>query len=210
MTEVLLRKIKTIKNNTDYRLGDVIFHQGFKWDISMRQILNNSIYDDTILKKYLKLNGTKQCDIQLLYRICNQLKHNYIIPDKYTLVIHVRAGDVCVHSWFLKKDYDKLIKKFVDNHENDIKRIVFVIAFSYGEYTERNLWLYTDEKQQQNIQQFGNVLESCINTYPHIVFDIYSNINIDNDLIFCVFSKYFISDEGGFSHLINRLRKYIP
>ena len=204
---MLLSKIVTVKDNCDYRLGDVIFKKGFKWEESLENVLNNPIYNNTILKKYLEIVQKQQFKIDILYEICETYKYIYEIPNEKTLVIHVRAGDVCVHKWFMTKNYIDLIKKYVDK-DNSVENIVFVITFSYGEYKERNLWLYSEEKQKQNINTFTNILNACIKEFPNLIFDIYSNENIDKDLIYCIFSTHFIGDVGGFSDLINILRLY--
>lgn len=205
--DTLLKRIVILKNHTDYRIGDLVFHKGNRWKKSLNNVLNNPIYDDTILKRYLKIIGENNYNLHTLYTICNEFKNVYVTPDDFTLVIHVRAGDVCVLPWFMKKQYVYLIEQYLKQSGNSINKVVFVITYSYCEYFEKNLWLYTEEKQNKNVNTFKTILETCINTYPNINFDVYSNKHIDTDLIYCVYAKYFVPDEGGFSNIIMRLRE---
>ena len=203
----LMNKIITLKKNSDYRIGDVILHRGLRWKKTINDVLSKSIYEGTILREYLEKVGTNAPDLDLLFTICEQHKTKYIVPDETTLVIHIRAGDVCVHEWFFKKDYVTIIDRQISKSLNEIQKITFVICFSYCEYTEKGWWVYTENKQQLNIQKLTIILQKCIDAFPNISFDVYSNHNTDKDLIFCVFAKRFVCDEGGFSQIMNMLRE---
>ena len=181
--------IKTIKSNPDYRLGDILLKRGYKWQDSMEKVLNNIKYRDTILYRHLKGD-----DLKDLIK-----KSNHSKPEPDELVIHIRAGDVVDSDWFLKKNYKQVISRF--------DKISFVICYQYGDYVERGLWLYTNEKQQKNEDMFYEMLRDVVGTFPYKKFKIVSNENVDKDLVYMASSLNFIKDEGGFSDIIHHIVK---
>ena len=62
--------------------------------------------------------------------------------------------------------------------------------------------LFTIFKTVRNQEQKVSIF--CL---LNLKLNIYSNYNIDLDMRYCVFSKYFISDDGGFSKLLLTLQK---
>lgn len=203
--DVLMNKIKVLKTNEDYRYGDTIFHRGFIWERSIDNILLKDDYKNTILKTYFEIIKKERYNLEILNSIIREQSSKFIIPDSDTLVIHVRAGDVCVHDWFMSKDYVAIIKSYIGS-KLKIRQVSFVIAFNYGNFTEKNLWVYDDEKQKRNILGFKKVLTQCIYMFPNMKFDVISNDNIDADFIYMIYAKYFVPDQGGFSYLIQRCR----
>ena len=51
--KTLLQKVKILKENSDYRVADIIFHKGYRWTHSKDKVLNDPKYNDTILKNHL-------------------------------------------------------------------------------------------------------------------------------------------------------------
>ena len=51
----LVRKIKTITGNSDYRVRDVVDKKGHGWEHSAQQVKCNPKYRGTILETYVKL-----------------------------------------------------------------------------------------------------------------------------------------------------------
>ena len=124
----------------------------------------------------------------------------YILPVNNELVIHLRLGDVVNHDNFLKKNYKKIIESYVEKY--NISKVTFCTAYHYGNYTEKNMWIYDDDKHQKNIlkltEKLNNVME-----IPNIYVNFISSNNPDNDFIYMVNAKYFVEDFGGFSKLIS-------
>ena len=203
---ILIDKIELLKYNSHYRFGDVIFQSGFYWKTSISYILKNDEFKSTILREYVEKYKHK-CDFQLLLKIIdNKIKEKkYILPQKNELVIHLRLGDVIVHDWFLKKNYREIILDNIKKY--NISKVTFCTAFHYGNYTERNLWIYNDEKHQQNKIKLTEKLNSLLDI-PNIYIDLKSSKNPDFDLMYMVKSYHFIPDVGGFSNLVSIL-KYI-
>ena len=48
MTDELISKIKTLSNNSDYRIADIVYKKGERWKHSAQQVLTNDKYDNTI------------------------------------------------------------------------------------------------------------------------------------------------------------------
>ena len=121
------------------------------------------------------------------------------------LVIHIRAGDVVVHDWFLNKNYKKIIQNHIRKYK--IRKCTFCIAFHYGDLIEKNLWIFNEEKHQKNISKLEKLLENVMNQFPNLVFDIYSNENVDHDFVYMIYSNYLVIDQGYFGKLIYNIRE---
>jgi hypothetical protein len=211
----LINNIKILKHNSDYRISDVIYKSGERWEHSGNMILKNEKYNETILQDYLKIIGIyDNFNLNILLEIIKKYNsnNNLPIPQDNEIVIHLRLGDVVVHNWFLSKNYIELINNILKNN-NNINKITFVTCFSYQEwspeqlYLRKNapLWEYTEEKQNKNIEQITILFNNIISLLPNIEINIYSNYNIDYDMCYCVLSKHFIYDNGGFSNLLFKL-----
>ena len=211
----LINEIIILKHNSDYRVSDILIKSGKRWEHSAKMILTNAKYNETILQKYLQINNAyKNINLDLFLTLIEKYntKHNLPIPNENELVIHLRMGDVVVHNWFLNKNYIRLINTMLIKNSN-INKITFVTCFAYQEwskdsmhfYSNGPLWEYTEEKQTQNIKKITTLLKNIMKTFPNIDINIYSNIDIDRDICYCVLSKYFIFDQGGFSELLFKL-----
>lgn len=214
-------KIKILKNNSDYRLSDIIYHygKGNRWIHSGKQILRNNKYKNTILQEYLIKNGLYyNINYNLLLKIVKKHSYNKILPDKNTLVIHLRLGDaIDYYNFNNKKDFIEIIKKYIENNKN-INKIVICTCYAYNEWSKDslklkpdnvNLWNYSEEKQKRNELYVENLFNKIKNNFRNIELDVFSNIDIDNDICYCVNAKYFINDDGGFSKLLLKLNEYI-
>lgn len=232
----LIHNIKILKNNSDYRVSDIIYKRGVpeRWKHSGNMVLTNEKYKETILHEYLKINGLyANKNLNLLLTIIEKYNSNYNlpIPQNNEIVIHLRLGDWVFHSNFLSKNYIQLIDNILKNN-NNINKITFVTCFSYGvwskesehlipinfkhdhnkqEPTNCTLWEYTEEKQNKNIEKIKILFHDLIQIFPKMEINIYSNLDIDKDMCYCVLSKHLICDVGGFSNLLYILNnlKYI-
>jgi hypothetical protein len=217
----LINNIKILKHNSDYRVSDIIYKLGERWQHSADMILQNEKYKDTILLQYLEINGYNEPDLELLLKLTEKYNsdNDLPIPENNEIVIHLRLGDVVVHKWFLSKNYIKLINNILSKN-NNINKITFVTCFAYQEWSKESLhlrkkaplWEYTKKKQKKNIQKLTILFNDILNNFSNMKINIYSNNNIDKDMCYCVLAKYFIYDDGGFSKLLltlNNLRKQI-
>ena len=201
-----------MKENCDYRCADIVYHRGERWEHSKNQILNNQKYENTIFKKFLKNNNGNDLNLKMLLNCIEEycFNNNLPIPDDDELVIHLRMGDVVVHEWFLSKNYINLIENILKN--NTISKLTIVTSFAYQPWSDESehlrkkasRWNYTDQKQKKNEECFLKLL-SNLQDHFNLQINIYSNKIIDVDLCYCVFSKHFIKDTGGFSDLMEKL-----
>lgn len=203
----LLGKMVTIQSNRHYRVGDVLLQRGFKWQDSIDHILSLPEFDHTILRKYFLINGYKPLDVPLLKEITQTFiaAQNWEKPDPRELALHVRAGDVIDTNRYLKLNYISLIDNLVKIHE--IKKITMVTCFSYSDYFERELWLYSDDKDIQNRsamrELIGIFLEEFGDSYD---IQVVSNKNVDRDFCYLYEAPFFIADLSGFSKVISLIR----
>jgi predicted RNA-binding protein with RPS1 domain len=211
----LIDNIKILKHNSDYRVSDIVYKLGERWTHSGDMVLKNEKYEKTILHKYLKINGlNNKPNLDILLKIIEKYNshHNLPIPQNNEIVIHLRLGDVVVHDWFLSKNYIELINNILKKN-NNINKITFVTCFAYQEWSKESLhlrkqaplWEYTEEKQNKNIQKINILFNNILRLFPNMEINIYSNDDIDKDMCYCVLSKNFIHDNGGFSNLLLKL-----
>uniref|UniRef100_A0A6C0HFQ8 Uncharacterized protein n=1 Tax=viral metagenome TaxID=1070528 RepID=A0A6C0HFQ8_9ZZZZ len=215
--EELLQKIHIVKQN-DYRVADVVLRRGPRWTYSSRKIIEKDIYNGSILKQYLRRNGLfRPLNLNMLLNIIiNKNKQkNLPVPDNNEIVMHLRMGDFVDFASILTKNYISLIKnKLIEN--TNINKITIVTAYAYGSWSEEEKIIYksldkkkfydcTKETQRKNIKGIKSLLKSIVSTFPNLTLDIYSNLDIDKDICYCVLSNHFINDIGGFSNLMKRL-----
>ena len=218
----LVNKIILSKTNENYRFGDIVFHYGWapnydEWKNSQENILNNSEFNNTILKEYIvkNNNNTIRPSDEEIGLIFNKIIENKIIEKKYTipdndeLVIHIRLGDVETHAWFLTKPYIELIQKAIDNY--NITKITFVTCFNYGNNTLNStkeiIFNYTNKKHKKNIDKVVELFKNIISNFLNLNIDVKSSYDIDEDFVYMCKAKYFICDVGGFSSLIKIVQK---
>ena len=95
-----------------------------------------------------------------------------------------------------------------------LNKITITTAFSYGTWTGENLhlkpkdtpmWKCTKKTQMVNIKKMRSLIKKIYKNFPNIILEIISNSVIDKDICYCVNSKHFINDVGGFSNLMMKL-----
>jgi hypothetical protein len=93
--ESIFESIVILKSNPVYRLSDVFFRKGIRWEQDRNTILTDDKYKDSILRDYL-LHKKSENDFVSLRRIIQEhtQKYNYAIPGAHDLVVHIRTGDV--------------------------------------------------------------------------------------------------------------------
>jgi hypothetical protein len=211
--DILISKIELIKQNSDYRVSDIINKSGCRWEHSGDQVLNSGKYEGTILHEYLKTNGLyADKNLPLLFNIIKDYtsKHNLELPDNNTLVVHLRLGDMCeIPSKFLVRKYKDDIIMIIKSRPN-INNIKIVTCFQYGEWSKESLhikpegtplWNYTEKKHEKNIKALKKVFNDILANI-NLPIDIISNTIIDHDFCYCVLSDNFMMDTGGFSRLL--------
>jgi hypothetical protein len=216
--KALVGEIITLRHLSDYRIADVFLSRGERWEHSAEQVASNPKYDGTVLKRYLDLNGIgTPPDFRLFYSVLKDYARSKEIPlpHEQEVVVHLRLGDVVVHDWYLSKDYVHEISRILVENPA-INTLSIVACFGYGEWSEDSLhlrkksplWVYTEEKQTQNVTAITTLLSNIHSAFPQLRIKINSDSDIDRDIAYCVFSKNFIKDHGGISNLMMKLHRY--
>lgn len=203
----LLSRIVILRSNPHYRMGDVIYRKGLRYEDSTAQVLRLDQFNGTILKDYIQqVENIDVPDLPLLVNIAQKRisSRNMPLPQDDELVIHVRAGDTVELEWYLKKDYQSEIEK----HLPSIKSCAFVICYAFQEFHEKDWWMFSYDKLTENMVRVKALFLKLLKAYPDIEFKVVSNTNIDDDFCYMARSSYFVPDEGGFSALIWDIKAY--
>lgn len=215
----LVKKVKTIKKNSNYRIGDILFQKGARWTHSMERVKTDKTFFNTVLYNYLLNNkDSKKINKKLFLKCLKDFKNNnpnIKKPKDNELVIHLRMGDVVeIPTRYLKRPYLELIRNQINIHKNLIEKITIVTCFQYGEWeesslhlrTEQPLWNFTKKKNLENKKSLSNLIKQIENEFK-LELNIISNNEIDKDIYYCVFAKFLIVDKGGLDILIKQLNR---
>jgi hypothetical protein len=175
-----------------YRLGDV-----FKWPLGETEKHHTTSFPGSIADAYIK-QSTKTHDMDTLLRIVNERKDNSIItPD---LVIHIRIGDImCNMLWRYGRECYSAYgnTKWWDNVIDIVKKEnIKSIGIIAGAHFKQCLGI--SARYLLNRKKF---LENKLN----IPVTFYLGRSPDEDLVFGINAKYYISTGGGYGKLIGEL-----
>lgn len=204
LVEKMIKNILTIRDNSVYRVGDVIMRKGDRWKRDRNTIMKEDRYKYTILREYLETK-TKENDWETLKTIvhnnCFRLKRK---PSYDELVIHIRAGDAIQFNWCLSTSYVDVIRDALKQCPY-IKKITFVTLLHYGNYVEKQRWIYNEESEQKNYEKFRKVLGKIVLYFPFMEYDLLSHENIDIDMCYLGLARNRLLDRGGFSKCIDMI-----
>ncbi len=65
-----MNNIKILKDNSIYRINDVVYMFGEQWDVDREEILSNKRYEGTILRDYLETKRY-ELDFETLSERCS-------------------------------------------------------------------------------------------------------------------------------------------
>ena len=214
----MINKIILMKSNRNYRFYDVIYKSGKMWEYSRNNLIQDSIYKNTILYKYLEyekkfIEEKNIINDHFIKRTLNNIADEKIkkdkikIPEQNELVIQVRAGDFVITDNFLKRPFWQLIKAYhLNNDIYNIKKITFVTAYHYGDNVflpdGKKCWDFQEKYHNKNIELLTDFFKSIMKQFPNFEYNLYSNENIDLDFIYAIKAKYFIHDLGGYGSLL--------
>ena len=150
----LVKKVKTITGNSDYRVTDVIDKRGERWEHSADQVRQSPKYEGTILQTYLKLfqtyaklshptNATKRSRSLLLRLIKERIVETGMsCPVANEVVVHLRMGDtVATGRGKIRPGPEdevlKRLKQYVRKHP-EISKITLATCFAYQDWSESN------------------------------------------------------------------------
>ncbi|MCP4406708.1 MAG: sulfotransferase family protein, partial [Gammaproteobacteria bacterium] len=201
----LVDEIVVLESNSYYRMADVYYGKGLRHAESANKVIELDECKDTILREYLEKNsGHEVPNIALLSDIVDTYAENNpdIAPREGEIVVHMRAGDVVQFDWFLEVDYAGYIER------SGMTKCAIVIAFSFGDNREKDMWMFTEDKLVRNREKFTELMKYLLDQLPGVDFRIVSNSNVDTDFATLVLAEELVRDRGGFSDLIAELRRH--
>lgn len=227
MEQYLIDKIKILKQNKFYRIADLFYKTGNRWERDRNEILGNPVYKDTILYDYLTQKKSDK-DFSLFRNIAMQHSTKYSDQPKATeLVFHLRLGDAFDPS--AKDRVSNRInwsrnqyKVFFRRNRSILKKhdeVTIVTAMHFGPDKLTGNYYYSDECYNENIK-FLNYFSKRLNDFGCKI-NIVSNENIDEDICYVIQAKHFVPGMSKLSTLLsscmesdvklyrNPIRKYI-
>lgn len=200
--------IKILKENKVYRVADLFYMDGNRWQQDRDAILNNSEYKDTILFDYL-MNMNHEQDFECFKTIAlNHATKYKQKPEHEDLVLHLRLGDSfdingrdkidnrvnwSYHQYkvFFRKNRDYL--KTVEN-------VKIVTAMNFGADELTGNYFYTKECYDESMKFVDYILKRLKSLNCNV--QIISNENIDIDICYIMQSKHFAPGLSKFSTLL--------
>jgi len=221
--------IPVLDSNKHYRIGDLIFKKGLRWESDRNEILRKPDYDNTFLKKYLlSVDNDEKINKSIIAKLISESKKNLNLDNK-TLYINMRIGDCVmepfgeinsdrayahIHKLFIFYP-DELFKKIKNKIQNfpEINKIKFIGAMHFGDNEKNNTWRFSQEAVDENKFRLNRIFNDIEN-----IFNIQISVNkstgidlmdIDNDFISLCSAKHVILDGASFGKLIRELRVFL-
>jgi hypothetical protein len=201
--ENIKKKIKILKDNEIYRIGDILHMNNINSKI-VKEIMSNEIYKNKLLYQYF--DSKKNDFFEIINN--NKEKIDKYFDDNY-IVMHVRSGDDingrCLTDSNKKKFLEKLKKYDLD------KKVIIITAMHYGHnmnsskfYSGKN-YCYNDKNYIDNLKK----IHKLVTEMDHELEDIISNEDIDLDFLNLVFCENLIALEtaGGFAKAVIKYHK---
>ena len=203
--------IKTLKSNKFYRISDLFFGWGNRWEQDREHILNDEKYKDTILYKYLT-RKTHELDYALFKEIVKEqtIIKEYPIPTSKELVVQVRLGDVMDSidyntSKIKSKIFYSDFFDYINLDFNKIKKITVVTALHFGSNEFSEKYFYSEKAEIESMKIIRSLNKQCLEKGYDL--KIYSHEDIDRDICYLSNSKYFVK---GITQLGDLIIKCLP
>ena len=208
MEQKLIDSIKILRENKFYRIADLFYMTGNRWEQDRNEILTNPAYKDTILYDYLTQKESDK-DFSLFRNIARQHSTKYSEQPKATeLVFHLRLGDA-----FDPNGKDRVNNRIQWAH-NQYKvffrrnrvmleaynEVTVVTAMHFGPDELTGNYYYSDECYNESIK-FLNYFSKRLNDFGCKI-NIISNENIDEDICYIIRAKHFVPGMSKFSTLL--------
>lgn len=224
----MLDKVLVLKSNPHYRIGDIVFRQGYRWLEDREEILKNKKYKKSFLYDYLSnldeplhdpyfdIENTIPRNIddkELLFSIIKNNKPKSISEN--TLYIHIRAGDI------VQQDYGELMSMWLMNQNalihrvadiltksNEISKICIITAFHFGDFKSKSYWVYDLQSELLNKELLSNLINKLQRLKPTSIlsskeckFD-----SIDKHFFYLCHAKNVLLDNSGMSKVVQLFR----
>ncbi|MDJ0580604.1 hypothetical protein [Crocosphaera sp.] len=193
--------IKILRMNQVYRVTDLVFCRGIRWQEDRETILCDPRYRETILYSYLTQKRYEK-DLETFERVVRDHRLKYEKPSPDSLVIHLRLGDV-MDDINGRPLYGKSRKIY---HDLDLiglpslKHTTIVTALHFGANPMNNKYFYSDIAKERSFEIFQLLSDTL--KVQGLEVACKSTENIDEDLCFMSGSKYFVKGLSRFSDLV--------
>ena len=196
--------VVVLKKNSVYRVSDIFFRRGWRWQKDRKTILNDAEFKDTIMFDYLT-EKRNEGDFKTFRKIVKRHseKNQHPQADPHHLVVHMRLGDVmdnhrkhrCMNNYneFYERDSIKNLP---------ITKVIIVTALHFGHNSMRNRFYYTPKavvKSWKVIRDFERQTHEA-----GFGLGVFSNENIDKDICFMASSRFFVKGQTCLSAIIAR------
>mgnify|MGYP001163700916 CR=1 FL=1 len=204
-----ISSIKILKQNKFYRIADLFYRDGNRWEHDRKEILKNPIYKNTILYDYLS-QKTTESDFNLFKKIALSHANKYETKPKHDeLVFHLRLGDA-----FDKNGKDRINNRidwsrlqykvfFRRNREmlEKLDEVTVVTAMHFGPDEFTGNYYFSQDCVDESIS-FLNYFSQRLNKFGCKI-KIISNENIDQDICYIMQAKHFVPGMSKFSTLLS-------
>lgn len=200
---IIKDKIKVLKDNEIYRIGDVLCINN-KNSAIVKEIMSNEIYKDKLLYQYFNNESKDFYDIL----IKNKSKIDKYFDDNY-IVMHIRLGDDLNGRCLTESNKKKFLNKLKQFDLN--KKVIIITAMHYGhnsnssKFYSGKSYCFNDKSYDENIFN----VHKLISDMDHELDDIISNDNIDLDYLNLVFCENLVALDtaGGFAKSVIKFNK---
>lgn len=200
---IIKDKIKVLKDNEIYRIGDVLCINN-KNSAIVKEIMSNEIYKDKLLYQYFNNESKDFYDIL----IKNKNKIDKYFDDNY-IVMHIRLGDDLNGRCLTESNKKKFLNKLKQFDLN--KKVIIITAMHYGhnsnssKFYSGKSYCFNDKSYDENIFN----VHKLISDMDHELEDIISNDNIDLDYLNLVFCENLVALDtaGGFAKSVIKFNK---
>jgi len=202
-------RVKILRGNSNYRIGDIVYKKGASWRHAAEEILSNPLeFEETVLYKYLSQNGIdRPRDVNLFFEILMEIgnKKGWSQPQPEDLVMHVRLGDVLdpknpIGPERIFHYYGKFFAGFTNNALK-AKRLVVCTALHYCDYG--GLYDHGLVSEVNSRQLLSNIFYEANARSMEV--DIHSNYNIDMDIYYLCKAKNLALSISDFSRVVAKM-----
>jgi hypothetical protein len=200
--------VKELTHNTTYRISDLVYRLGVRWEQDRQTILSDQRFRGTILHRYL--TEMKHEEDFTTLRIATQRRSAALSIDQARddeLVVHLRLGDVMETAKHLRTPrlrkmaiiYDEFAGR-LNLDMTSIRRATIVTALHFGANDQRGRFFASDTARRNSLSFLNHVAGQFID--QGLAVRLRSSDNIDADFCFMASSRHFLLGQSGMSDLI--------
>lgn len=195
--------LEILKENSVYRMNDIVYMFGDRWQQDRQTILSTKEFEGTILRDYLE-SKRFELDFSCFKAVVKAHSAKYEQPHERALVVHLRLGDIMDpqsgHGFrgyeFCKNLYPNLNIEL----PSEIDQCTVVTALHYAANSNDGQHFYTEESETKSYEIL-DLVKSRFESMGLKV-NVKSSRNVDEDICFMSQSRCFLKGNSGLSKLI--------